>query len=321
MTPSPGRRLVCFPGAGMDAGVYRRWTPWLPEDWELVTPTLPGKRIRLDETPLATVEEMAAEVLAQIAGAPVRTAFFGFSLGALVAYAAAVSADADQTPEHLFLAGSRAPDRPAAELGIGHLPDADFRETVSRLSAETRLAFADDALAQLLLAPMRADFAAAEAYSADPRPEVRLPVSVLYGIRDPIAPGPEVLRWSRFTHGPFHSSAVPGDHHFPFDQPESVVDIIRTAWRTVNTDNQQTGMARAAVRDAWARVLAHDSFGEDDDFFAIGGNSLLAARVTAEISKRTGGIRIPLKAFFAAPTVSGLSAVVADRLSAQEAAR
>ncbi|MCQ9178700.1 alpha/beta fold hydrolase [Streptomyces sp. IBSBF 2953] len=321
MTASPRRRLVCFPGAGMDAGAYRRWTPLLPEDWELITPTLPGKRIRLDETPLATVEEMAAEILSQIAGSPARTAFFGFSLGALVAYEAAVSADAHQAPEHLFLAGSRAPDRPTAELGIGHLPDAEFREAVSRLSAETRLAFADDALAQLLLEPMRADFAAAEEYSAVPWPEVQLPVSVLYGLQDPVAPEPEVLRWSRFTHGPFRSSAVPGDHNFPFDQPESVVDTIRTAWRTVNTDNQQTGIARSAVRDAWARVLAHDSFGEEDDFFAIGGNSLLAARVAAEISKRTGGVRVPLKAFFAAPTVSGLSAVVADRLSAQEAAR
>ncbi|MFH8350198.1 alpha/beta fold hydrolase [Streptomyces sp. NPDC018045] len=319
MTAAPPRRLVCLPGAGMDADVFRSWAPLLPTGMELITPELPGKRRSLDEPPLASVEELAAEVLAQLPTRPAATAFFGFSLGALVAYEAAVQLPADQPAVHLFLAGSRAPDRPTAELGFMNLPDDELRAAVSRLTPEARRVFADDDLTQLLLPVMRADFTAAEEYEAAPQPGCQVPITVLHGEQDAVAPASEVLGWSRFTHGPFRFSALPGEHTFVFDQPERVVALVNTYWRTVNTDTRHTVVTRETVRQAWQQVLGHESFGDEDDFFAVGGNSLLAAKVTAEVSKRAGGVRVPLRAFFAAPTVAGVAATVSERIAAAEA--
>jgi acyl carrier protein len=48
------------------------------------------------------------------------------------------------------------------------------------------------------------------------------------------------------------------------------------------------------------------------DFFAVGGDSLMAVRALAFLAKRTGA-RIPVRDFLAAPTVAGLAAALETR--------
>jgi hypothetical protein len=52
----------------------------------------------------------------------------------------------------------------------------------------------------------------------------------------------------------------------------------------------------AAVRDAWARVLGRTVFACDDDFFRLGGDSLAAVRMLADLRRRTAA-EIRLSAF------------------------
>ncbi|WP_320064495.1 amino acid adenylation domain-containing protein [Micromonospora sp. RTGN7] len=61
----------------------------------------------------------------------------------------------------------------------------------------------------------------------------------------------------------------------------------------------------AAVRDAWARVLGHDSFDRADSFFRLGGDSLGAVRVLADLRRRLG-VQLRLPQFVQAPTFAGL---------------
>ncbi|WUH88877.1 phosphopantetheine-binding protein [Streptomyces sp. NBC_00433] len=67
------------------------------------------------------------------------------------------------------------------------------------------------------------------------------------------------------------------------------------------------------VQDVWEEVLEHRDFGPDSDFFAVGGNSFLVAKAMAALSKRVG-VRLPLRLFFAAPTVRGVGRAVAEQL-------
>jgi acyl carrier protein len=66
------------------------------------------------------------------------------------------------------------------------------------------------------------------------------------------------------------------------------------------------------VRAAWAAALGHDAFDDDDDFFDVGGHSLLVARIMARLGEATGG-RLPLRLFFDNTTVSGLAHAIGRR--------
>ncbi|MCL2534052.1 MAG: amino acid adenylation domain-containing protein, partial [Nocardiaceae bacterium] len=65
----------------------------------------------------------------------------------------------------------------------------------------------------------------------------------------------------------------------------------------------------------FAQVLGAERIGVDDDYFALGGNSLSATRVLARVSADLG-IRIDVRDFFDAPTVAQLAALVDSLVSA-----
>ncbi|GGO60832.1 type I polyketide synthase [Nonomuraea cavernae] len=62
----------------------------------------------------------------------------------------------------------------------------------------------------------------------------------------------------------------------------------------------------------WRDLLGVEDLGPDDNFFALGGQSLLLVRMIARLKERTG-VAIALRDAVAAPTVSGIAALVAHQ--------
>ncbi|MFD4470062.1 non-ribosomal peptide synthase/polyketide synthase [Rhodococcus sp. NPDC058505] len=69
--------------------------------------------------------------------------------------------------------------------------------------------------------------------------------------------------------------------------------------------------AERTVADVYAEVLAAGRVGLDDDFFALGGNSLVATQVTARLGE-IFATTVPVALLFEAPTVGALAARVAE---------
>ncbi|MFH9611120.1 amino acid adenylation domain-containing protein [Streptomyces sp. NPDC017448] len=96
--------------------------------------------------------------------------------------------------------------------------------------------------------------------------------------------------------------------------------IDRSALPPVETDRADAGSRYEAARDevqstlcaVWSRVLNVPEVGIHDDFFELGGTSLLAARALADIRTELAA-DLPLSALFASPTPLGLSAALDAR--------
>ncbi|HVO10122.1 MAG TPA: amino acid adenylation domain-containing protein [Vicinamibacteria bacterium] len=76
----------------------------------------------------------------------------------------------------------------------------------------------------------------------------------------------------------------------------------------------------AALADAWAALLGVEAVGIHDDFFELGGHSLLATQIVSRVRDRYD-VEVSLRAFFEAPTVSGLAATASRQIQARETPR
>ncbi|MDI5962314.1 MupA/Atu3671 family FMN-dependent luciferase-like monooxygenase, partial [Streptantibioticus silvisoli] len=61
----------------------------------------------------------------------------------------------------------------------------------------------------------------------------------------------------------------------------------------------------AVVRAAWRKALGRDGFGDEEDFFELGGDSIAAIRVVAELNSRLGA-SLPVSLVYFHPTVAEL---------------
>lgn len=64
--------------------------------------------------------------------------------------------------------------------------------------------------------------------------------------------------------------------------------------------------AESQLAQIWSDVLRIDQVGAEDDFFDLGGHSILATRVVAQITERMG-VDLPLRRIFATPRLSALA--------------
>lgn len=65
----------------------------------------------------------------------------------------------------------------------------------------------------------------------------------------------------------------------------------------------------AMVAGIWSSVLGVTTVGADSDFFDLGGNSLVAVQLIAQIREATG-VRLPMRAIFETPTVAEMAATI-----------
>jgi medium-chain acyl-[acyl-carrier-protein] hydrolase len=217
---SPSRadiRLFCFPYAGGGTSVFQGWAETIPRSVKVCPVQLPGREKRFREPALthlpALVEDLAESLLPYLTPP---FAFFGHSLGALLAFELArwVRRQHGPQPVHLFVSGCGAPQCRTAGGEIHALSPAEFREELRRLNGTPAAVLDDDELMDLLLPTLRADFALAETYAYADGPPLASPITALGGLSDVTVGVSDLDAWRVHTTGRFRRRLLPGDHFF-----------------------------------------------------------------------------------------------------------
>jgi hypothetical protein len=99
-------------------------------------------------------------------------------------------------------------------------------------------------------------------------------------------------------------------HRRALPDPEAASRHAGTEYREPETD------AERAVAAIFAEVLGVPRVGADDDFFHLGGHSLLLPRVLHRV-REAFQVEVPLKALYDDPTVEGLALAVEDLVLAE----
>ena len=218
-------RLFCFAHSGGGASLYRDWARAFGEAGIEVCPVqLPGREERLRETPFDRLETLVPELAVNLRPYLYQPfAFFGHSLGALVAFELAAYLEnelgAGQTARTLFVSGCRAPRLNYNENPIHHLPQSGFiNQIVRRYGGLPDGILAHPELLNIFIPAMRADFTLLENYDyrRDHPTDYRLhcPILALGGQDDPAVTDAELELWQSHTTRSFDYRLFEGGHFF-----------------------------------------------------------------------------------------------------------
>ena len=227
-------RLYCFHHAGGGPSVYREWSAQLRGDVEVVPVLLPGRGLRFDEQPYTRMAPLVEGVLAALRPTLDRPfAFFGHSMGALVAFEVTVAMEGSggATPEHLFVSGRRSPDELHRGEPIHALPEDAFLTEMQRLYGGVPEAVRNEPeLLALFLPALRADVEVFETYAPLTDRKVTCPLRV-YGGTDDRRPKPETLPgWQRVAERPISVQTFPGDHFYLNTQSGPLLADLAAHW-------------------------------------------------------------------------------------------
>jgi surfactin synthase thioesterase subunit len=217
-------RLFCFHHAGGGAAFFIPWAAALPARIELVAIRLPGRESAFSQPRFADLGSAVDAVTAAIQPWLDRPfAFFGHSLGALIAYRAAHSLD--RKPCHLFCSAFRAPHLPRSNL-LSQLPDADLVANLKKHGGISDAVANHAELLGLMIPLFRDDLRLAGLYVHDDAPPLDSPITAMAGEQDQLAPIAELAGWERHTRGSFRLLTYPGSHFYLDAQRAAVIADI-----------------------------------------------------------------------------------------------
>ncbi|KUL55604.1 thioesterase II family protein [Streptomyces sp. NRRL S-1521] len=255
--PAPAAlTLVCFPYAGGTPSLHQRWSGRLGDGVHVAPLLLPGRGLRLAEEPFTAMGPLADAVTDALADRPGggAFAFFGHSMGALLAYevACALRERGLPGPLGLFLSGSRAPHQ-YGDREDSTLPEEELLALLGGLGglgagrAGVRRAFWHRRLPAL-----RADLRACDDYRWRPREPLHVPLTVLAGRDDPLARPAQTEAWRTYTTGGFVRREAPGGHFYLLDDPaqELLLRELRDWCARLTRAHARTGPDRTPPRDS-----------------------------------------------------------------------
>jgi medium-chain acyl-[acyl-carrier-protein] hydrolase len=210
-------RLFCFPYAGGAAMIYRDWPAHLPSSVQVIGVELPGRGGRSREPALvnlSSVVEVLADEIDSLLDRPF--AFFGHSMGALIAFELArhLRRRGQREPLLLLASGSGAPQTPEKASITYNLPDDEFIAELQRIDGTPKEALEHRELMELVVPLLRADFQLIQTHLSKIEAPLSFPITAFGGLQDGNVRRDTLLGWKEQTSSSFVLRMLPGDHFF-----------------------------------------------------------------------------------------------------------
>ncbi|QJB31879.1 thioesterase [Chitinophaga oryzae] len=221
--------LFCFPFVGGDAGAYESLRVHAGDEVNIITLELPGRGARYADPLIDDIQLLAEDCYRQLSGklsAPF--AFFGHSMGALLAYLLTrkLAAMRQPPPAYLFVSGFGGPSvamtAARRQVAVGEEWKRKMYEVMqvplSVLNSETFWAVYEPII--------RTDLLMFKKYDYEPDVPFNIPISVFIGTEDDVTIA-EAGAWQRETGSPVTIHLFSGKHHFWKDHTGEIMTMIR----------------------------------------------------------------------------------------------
>jgi surfactin synthase thioesterase subunit len=229
--PEASLRLFLFHYAGSGPAMYHEWSGLLPADVDLQLLHLPGRQERRADPAYTEIGPLIAELhdafVAEVDDRPY--AFFGHSMGALLAYRLAVALDASgERPPALLAASGWAPvgfRTPGPELM--DLPQEQIVEWAKGLGGLPPEIYENPEMLALVIPAMRSDLAVCIDYRDDEAP-VSCPIVSYSGRSDPLMTEGAMSSWVPRCPEYLGNVEFPGGHFFMHQEGLPITsDLLR----------------------------------------------------------------------------------------------
>ncbi|MFF5706519.1 thioesterase II family protein [Streptomyces sp. NPDC012794] len=236
--PGPSTRVFCFPHAGGNPRTFLGWQPGMADDAQVLAVCPPGRGHRFREpapASLAALADGSAAAIALTATADGRPfLLFGHSFGAVLAFEVARRLDGVRGFAGLVVSGCGAPSLLPTPRVVeaARLDGRAFTEAVGFFGGLPPEVLEDEAVQELLLPHLKADFRMVAGYRYRPGTPLAVPVTLLNGTEDPHVSAAALDAWSRECAAPPDRHWTDGGHFYFEDRPDAVTSVLRPLART-----------------------------------------------------------------------------------------
>nr|VFK51956.1 MAG: Surfactin synthase thioesterase subunit [Candidatus Kentron sp. TUN]VFK53571.1 MAG: Surfactin synthase thioesterase subunit [Candidatus Kentron sp. TUN]VFK55025.1 MAG: Surfactin synthase thioesterase subunit [Candidatus Kentron sp. TUN] len=241
--PKAKIRLFCFPFAGGGTLTYRDWPQQFPSEIEVRPVRLPGRESRFGEpcfeetVPLA--QALATDLLPYL---NLPFAFFGHSLGALLAFELAreLRRRKEPGPLCLIVSGRRAPQLILSREPYHKLSDSALINQLRDYGGTPEIIFQEPELMALFLPVIRADFALTDGYTYVPEAPFDYPIYAFNGEADHTVLKTDMDAWRQHTSNSFVLHLLSGGHFYLSEsEGPSLVRMITKELETLISQHKQ----------------------------------------------------------------------------------
>jgi medium-chain acyl-[acyl-carrier-protein] hydrolase len=196
--------------------MFGTWAHELPSEVEVCAVQLPGREDRGNDSPFRRLPAAVQHLSASLDPFQEPFAFFGHSMGALLAFetARALRSAGGRLPLHLFCSACHAPEDVRTREPAYGLPHEKFMEHIRKLGGVPEPILREPDMMRLFIPILRADLELHQTYEYRQQLPFRFPITTFAGVRDTEVPPRALDAWRHHTTVAFERLDFPSGHFF-----------------------------------------------------------------------------------------------------------